>query len=326
MHRRIAAIAVAFSIAGTMVAGAFATASPGVAFANSASSFDSSTVSDLQNGASAQSDDSLSSVSSAIVAAFPKEQVDSRLAGIVVDGKPINTALARAIATAPQQYCSQIDYVDQYEDLPSGCEIVALSVCLGSMGYPIASFELADNYLDTSGEDESTYLGSPYDDGGCLPPAVVRTAAEFFKANSQNARAYDISGTSMEGLTALVQLGYPVLTWTTEGMMDPYDFEYLDGGWVWYYPEHCVVLYGVDGDKALVSDSLSGLDECDAGRFAEVYEECGSMAVMVLPGTVVQAGFSPSSSNVMSKFASNARSADDDASPADEDASFTDEE
>ena len=49
----------------------------------------------------------------------------------------------------------------------------------------------------------------------------------------------------------------------------------------WCDNEHCVVLYGVDGDSVLVSDPLEGLVEGDAEAFAQIYEACGSRAVLV---------------------------------------------
>ncbi len=298
MHKRIAAMAVACSLAGVMATAALPIALPdSTAFASMATLFDSTSVNDCRyETAATQSGSSFGSVSDAILDAKLLAEGSPDLSGIVVDGKPIGTALARAIATAPQDYCSRVNYIDQYEDLPSGCEIIALAVCLNSMGFSVTPTEIADSYLDTSDADQETYLGSPYEDGGCLPPAIVQTTAAFSAGKAQKAYALDITGTSMQDLIALTNLGYPVLTWTTEGIIDPYDFEYISDEWTWYYPEHCVALYGVNGDNVLVSDSMYGLMEYDAGQFAEVYGECGSMAVVIVPENVARAGMTLSSS------------------------------
>ena len=49
----------------------------------------------------------------------------------------------------------------------------------------------------------------------------------------------------------------------------------------WYNNEHCVVLYGLEGETALVSDPLEGLVERDAQEFARIFEACGNMAIVI---------------------------------------------
>ncbi len=290
MQKRMAAMAIACSLVGVLAVAALPATFPDfTAFADQDAVLDDADDSSWVEAAATEGGGA-DAASAASAQAASRAVDESGLFGIVVNRAPIDSALAKALAAVPQDYCSHIGYIDQYEDLPSGCEIVALSVCLNSMGYAISSGDIAENHMDMSGEGQNTYLGSPYDDGGCLPPAIVQATAACFEGKQPKAQAFDITGTPMNSLIALANQGYPVCVWTTEGMMDPYDFEGLDEGWSWYYPEHCVVLYGANGDNVLVSDSLNGLDECEKQRFAEVYDECGSMAVMVLPEQVVRAG------------------------------------
>lgn len=69
-----------------------------------------------------------------------------------------------------------------------------------------------------------------------------------------------------------------MLIWTTEAMASP-----SGGGGSWYYPEHCVVIYGVEDDGVLISDSLAGLVVRDRSRFQSIYEAIGRPAMVVLP-------------------------------------------
>lgn len=201
---------------------------------------------------------------------------------IVLDGKRISSAKLDALISGARDYASKVGYIDQMEILPSGCEIVALAVSLQALGYELEPEDIADNYLKMDGDDES-YSGSPYEDGIGLPPSIVYAAnawlADHGKQVKGQFRAFNLTKTPFNALADLTNLGYPVLVWVTEGMLEPWGGD----GESWYWPEHCVVLYGVKDGKALVSDSLVGKVERDKKEFARIYKLCGNRAVALLP-------------------------------------------
>lgn len=187
-------------------------------------------------------------------------------------------------------------------ELPSGCEIVSLVIALRSMGFPADKIEFADEYLEVDGELNG-YLGSPYDySGGCFPLGVVKLANSYLTKHGSFARGHDLSGSSFDSLKALTEAGYPVLLWTTyfigqswyeDGFEYNYDYYSYDGydfveGYdleegepAWYEEEHCVVMFGVRGDKVLIADPLEGIYEREADAVASQYRQCGTMAMTV---------------------------------------------
>lgn len=204
------------------------------------------------------------------------------VAKLVLDGKRISDKRVDKLMSKVRDYTSKVEHIDQNEILPAGCEIVALAVSLRALGYKVEPEQIADDYLKMDGGKES-YSGSPYEDGGGMPPSIVYAAnawlADHGKEVSSRIKAHDLTKTPFNALLDLAKLGYPVLVWVTDGMSEPWEAE--DGSW--YAPEHCVVLYGMKGGKVLVSDSLVGLVKRDKKQFSRIYKLCGKRAVALLP-------------------------------------------
>lgn len=182
---------------------------------------------------------------------------------------------------------AQVGELLQLPEYPAGCEPVSLTIVLRSLGFEADPSEVIEGYLPvdpTSSDYVHEYGGSVYVDGGTMPPAIV-TAANAYLADQGDAAdglaARDITGTTYAELLDLVEQGYPVLAWTTMYMGEPQFTGFVQEGYEWYYNEHCVVLYGIEGDEVLVSDPLEGLVRRDAAEFGRLYETCGCMAVVI---------------------------------------------
>ena len=74
----------------------------------------------------------------------------------------------------------------------------------------------------------------------------------------------------------------PVILWTTMYQEEPSFSGQEIGPYEWYTNEHCVVVYGSEGDEVLVSDPLDGLVKRDRAYFSALFETCGSMAVVIV--------------------------------------------
>lgn len=94
-------------------------------------------------------------------------------------------------------------------------------------------------------------------------------------------RAYDLTGTDFAVLERLTEAGYPVLVWVTEEFAEPYLEADFNDETFWYWPEHCVVLYGGDGASVALSDPLVGYRTEKAELVEGVYTACGSHALAV---------------------------------------------
>ncbi|MCL2888824.1 MAG: C39 family peptidase [Eggerthellaceae bacterium] len=204
-------------------------------------------------------------------------------------GSEIASVLAE-IAPNPRDkranYTSNINHISQYPELPTGCEVVALTIVLQSMGFSLEKTTIAEYYLDYSYEDfVHAFVGDPfsYEGMAAYPPAIAKAANAFLEDQHSSMKAYDITGTSWYDLLDFVERGFPVIIWSTLYATEPWftDDEYE--GWRWYLNEHCVVLYWVEYEpyKVWVSDPTSGNVQDNGGYYHWLYEECGSMAVVI---------------------------------------------
>ena len=206
-----------------------------------------------------------------------------QLGQIVIDGRPIDDAAIAAIALAHAPYKDQVGTMDQNDvGLPSGCEIVSLAVLLQSLGFDADPSQIADEHLVMDGNFGTGYAGSPYGAGGGYPPGIVGAANSYLLATGSSVHAYDLTGTSFEGIKGLVSHGYPVLVWATMFGEDPIFSNAFDGEAEWYVNEHCVVVCGISDEGVMTSDPIEGYVVYDEGDFARIYYLCGNMAAVAM--------------------------------------------
>ena len=184
----------------------------------------------------------------------------------------------------------EVPALEQYPELPTGCESVALTNALLSIGFDLEKTEIADTWLPLSDSNFVTaFMGDPHsiDGHSCMAPAIVQTAAAYLAAQESSLEAIDLTGTSFEELLAEVAAGNPVVVWCTIGLEAPgtaYQVERAgDRTYRLYANSHCVVVSGYDLDAGtiLVSDSLAGQVSYDLQQFAARYYELGAQAVVV---------------------------------------------
>ena len=183
--------------------------------------------------------------------------------------------------TATANYTARVGTMMQNSLMCGGCEIVSLGIVLESMGIDADLDRIVNDFLDINGHFATGYSGSPYSEGAGFPSGIAAAANGYLESIGSEARAHDLTGQSFDELKAIVKMGYPVLVWSTMELADPQFTNIFDGDVEWYDNEHCVVLYAVNGDEALVSDPLDGLVTRDVARFADIYEQCGKHAVSI---------------------------------------------
>lgn len=183
--------------------------------------------------------------------------------------------------TKPANYTARIGAKMQNSLMTGGCEIVALGVVLESMGIDADLDTIVEDCLNIDGHFATGYSGNPYSEGAGFPPGIAAAANGYLEGIGADVRAHDLTGLSFDEVKSLVNLGYPVLVWSTMCFEDPQFTGMFDGDTEWYNNEHCVVLYEFFDGKALVSDPLEGLVTRDGERFADIYAQCGSRAVAI---------------------------------------------
>lgn len=180
----------------------------------------------------------------------------------------------------------QYDDQENSTSLDWGCESVALTDLIIGFGYDLDMDYLYDTYLTHSTWDfVHAYAGDARAKTGIgmvCPPGITDCANRFLVAQGARERAYNMTGNSLDQLLEYIDLGYPVLCWITTKLDDPLLTNLVQEGYRAYGNVHCVCVWGYDETHVKLSDSIFGWVWRDRDTFADIYDKCGRMSVVVL--------------------------------------------
>lgn len=193
------------------------------------------------------------------------------------------------------------EIIYQNPELPTGCEITALTMVLNYYGYKVDKTTMASEYLPTTtyytycGSDgrmygpdlENYFVGDPFSELGtvCGAGAVEISANSYLEENESIMCAKNITGCSVEWLYQYVSKGTPVVVLVTIGMEDRQseigwyteDGDYVD----WSTNDHGSVLIGWDKDEVTIACPILGIQTYSREQFEKVFVERGSKAVVL---------------------------------------------
>ncbi|MGN0620784.1 MAG: C39 family peptidase [Porcipelethomonas sp.] len=196
-------------------------------------------------------------------------------------------------AEIPDEYIiKDFPIVFQMPELPTGCEITAMTMILDFYGYNVDKTVMAEKYLPTAplefyrgsdgklyGSDmEKYFVGDPFSEYGCIcgTEAIVKAADDYLEDQKSLLSAKDITGTDVQDLYKIVSCNIPVVVWVTIGMEDRYtpDGWFVEGG---RYVEsstndHGAVLIGYTKDKVIIADPIVGKAEYEKKQFESVFK------------------------------------------------------
>ncbi|MDR0903098.1 MAG: C39 family peptidase [Ruminococcus sp.] len=223
------------------------------------------------------------------------------------------TRTTRNIITSrtPKEYDQNSVYIDmenilQLPELPTGCEITALTTLLRFYGYDADKVTMAKDYLPVSWGNYQVidgeiykdsffeyFIGDPAGSGyGCFSPAIMKAADKFLAENTpvdgKTYEAVNISGCTPDDLYDLLIEGTPVMCWATDGMIEP---EYYES-WFdnetgakldWYLNEHAFVLVGFNMDAGIITlnDPMKGIIDYNKARFELRFNQMYSQAIYI---------------------------------------------
>lgn len=190
----------------------------------------------------------------------------------------------------------------QMPELPTGCEITALTMVLQYYGYNADKVEMATVYLPTLsssgiyygtdgrkyGNDLNQYfIGDPTTENGliCGTTAIVTAADTYLETQGSSLRAADMTGSLPEELYELVSENVPVVVWCTISMAD----RTVQDGWYtesgdyvdWGTGDHGAVLIGYSTDTVTIADPISGQVEYSRSQFESVFASRGNQCVIL---------------------------------------------
>lgn len=197
-----------------------------------------------------------------------------------------------------------VPVINQYPELPVGCEITSVTAVLNYLGYNVDKVYMQENFLEDSynfkridkdtryGPDPSkVFVGNPKDTGfGCFAPVVVDTYRKFFRFMGSGNYAIELENPNDADLEILLDNGIPIVVWASINMKP---FRYTaNNEWIldttgevfrWPGNAHVLVLAGYDDEYYYFSD-CNDKEEITKHRkedFLERWEQFGKQAVIV---------------------------------------------
>lgn len=190
-------------------------------------------------------------------------------------------------------------------ELPTGCEITALTMVLNYYGYAADKTVMASKYLPIRvaglhygadgmlyGNDMDEYfIGDPATENGyiCGTGAIMAAADRYLSDCGSPLRTEDLTGTDAEELYCLVSEGTPVMVWVTIGMENRREIRgwYTEDGRFmdWSTNDHGAVLIGYSAGTVTIADPISGICEYSREQFEKVFASRGNQCVILKDNT-----------------------------------------
>ena len=209
----------------------------------------------------------------------------------------------------PKSYFGKIQLdvpvVNQYPELPNGCEITAATAYLNYIGIKVDKMELCDNYLQRSidftyfdngkkrkGPDPyETFVGNPKKTGfGCYNTVIEKSLNQFFDDRGYEYEAIILEDLCEKDLEALIESGVPVQVWASTNMVS---LQYIDANkWIlettdeefcWPKNSHSLILCGYDSERFYFSDPNNKMKIVSYRRkdFLERWEQLGKQSIVI---------------------------------------------
>lgn len=194
---------------------------------------------------------------------------------------------------------TDFDIIEQYPELPTGCEITALTMVLNYYGYDVDKVTMALDYMPKvqaefyrsedgrlMGPDlENYFVGDPTQDSGyiCGTGAIVTAANRYLADVGSNLTATAMKDAHPEELYQLLDEGTPVVIWCTINMEDRAETDgwYREDGTYmeWSTNDHGAVLIGYDEATVTVADPIYSRITVSREQFEKIFAERGGQCV-----------------------------------------------
>ena len=196
---------------------------------------------------------------------------------------------------------TDFDIIEQYPELPTGCEITAMTMVLNYYGYNVDKVTMALDYMPKvqaefyrsedgrlMGPDlENYFVGDPTQETGyiCGTGAIVTAANAYLTDVGSDLTAVAMKHTRPEELYDLIDQGTPVVIWCTINMEDRAETDgwYREDGTYmeWSTNDHGAVLIGYDEDTVTVADPIYSRITVSRVQFEKIFAERGGQCVIL---------------------------------------------
>ena len=188
----------------------------------------------------------------------------------------------------------------QKPELPTGCEITALTMLLRFYGYPVSKTVMAASFLPQTGyavrigengkkygpDLNACFVGNPFGKGTvCGSAALVAAANRYLLSCGSSLWAKNITGSLPMELYSRVDRNQPVVVMATIGMKDrrPAEGWYTAAGKYvdWSTNDHGVVLIGWSNAAVSIACPICGIRRYSRMQFEKAFEDRGRMAMVI---------------------------------------------
>lgn len=196
---------------------------------------------------------------------------------------------------------TDFEIMEQYPELPTGCEITAMTMVLNYYGYNVDKVTMALDYMPKiqaefyRGEDgrlmgpdlENFFVGDPTEDTGyiCGTGAIVTAANAYLTDVGSDMTAVAMKNAQPEELYDLIDQGTPVVIWCTINMEDRAETDSWyreDGTYMeWSTNDYGAVLIGYDEDTVTVADPIYSRITVSRVQFEKIFAERGGQCVIL---------------------------------------------
>lgn len=196
---------------------------------------------------------------------------------------------------------TDFDIIEQYPELPTGCEITALTMVMNYYGYQVNKVTMALDYMPKvqaefyrsedgrlMGPDlENFFVGDPTEETGyiCGTGAIVTAANAYLTDVGSDMTAVAMKNAQPEELYDLIDQGTPVVIWCTINMEDRAETDSWyreDGTYMeWSTNDHGAVLIGYDEDTVTVADPIYSRITVSRVQFEKIFAERGGQCVIL---------------------------------------------
>ena len=196
---------------------------------------------------------------------------------------------------------TDFDIIEQYPELPTGCEITAMTMVLNYYGYNVDKVTMALDYMPKvqaefyrsedgrlMGPDlENFFVGDPTEETGyiCGTGAIVTAANRYLADVGSDLTAAAMKNVQPEKLYDLIDQGTPVVIWCTINMEDRAETDgwYREDGTYmeWSTNDHGAVLIGYDEDTVIVADPIYSRITVSRDQFEKIFAERGGQCVIL---------------------------------------------
>ena len=196
---------------------------------------------------------------------------------------------------------TDFEIMEQYPELPTGCEITAMTLVLSYYGYNVDKVTMALDYMPKiqaefyRGEDgrlmgpdlENFFVGDPTEETGyiCGTGAIVTAANAYLTDVGSDMTAVAMKNAQPEELYDLIDQGTPVVIWCTINMEDRAETDSWyreDGTYMeWSTNDHGAVLIGYDEDTVTVADPIYSRITVSRVQFEKIFAERGGQCVIL---------------------------------------------